>query len=151
MKAALCQLLSIPGSVNINTQMIIDALNSEDADLFIFPEMFLTDYSFRDFDSVKDGVSDSLERILEATRKKGCFAVIGGPRYTDDGVMNSAYVISDRIRWYDKINLPNFGPFSERSAFTNGSEPFMFECGGFRFGVIVCYDIFFPELFENLS
>ena len=146
MKAVLCQLLSEPGSVKRNTDLIIDALNSEDADLFIFPEMFLTDYSFRDFDSVRDDVKRSLEEVLSITKEKGCYAVVGGPRYTDEGVMNSAYVISDRIRWYDKINLPNFGPFSERSTFKNGSEPFMFECKGFRFGVMVCYDIFFPEL-----
>ena len=36
MKAVLCQLLSEPGSVKRNTDLIIDALNSEDADLFIF-------------------------------------------------------------------------------------------------------------------
>ena len=146
MKAALCQLLSEPGAVEKNTDLVIDALNSEDADLFIFPEMFLTDYSFRDFGSVKDDVERSLEIILEMTREKGCTAVIGGPRYTEDGVMNAAYIISDKITWYDKINLPNFGVFSERSLFRNGSEPKMFECGGFRFGAIICYDIFFPEL-----
>ena len=146
MKVALCQLLSEPGAVEKNTDLVIDALNSEDADLFIFPEMFLTDYSFKDFSSVKDEISEALERILEVTRKKGCTAVVGGPRYTEDGVMNAAYIISDKISWYDKINLPNFGVFSERSLFMNGSEPKMFECGGFRFGVIVCYDIFFPEL-----
>ena len=146
MKVALCQLLSEPSSVRRNTDLIIDALNSEDADLFIFPEMFLTDYSFRDFDSVKEGVKRSLNDILSITKEKECFAVVGGPRYTDEGVLNTAYVISDRIRWYDKINLPNFGPFSERSTFKSGSEPFMFDCNGFKFGVIVCYDIFFPEL-----
>ena len=146
MKVALCQLLSEPGDVARNTDRVIDALNSDDADLFVFPEMFLTDYSFRDFGSVKDDVEGSLTEILKVTKEKGCTAIVGGPRYTEDGVMNAAYIISDRIEWYDKINLPNFGPFSERSTFKAGSEPKMFSCGGFRFGVIVCYDIFFPEL-----
>ena len=146
MKVALCQLLSEPGSVERNAKLVIDALNSENADLFIFPEMFLTDYSFKDFDSVKEKVSEALNVILEVTKKKGCTAVVGGPRYVDDGVMNTAYILSDKVTWYDKINLPNFGVFSERSIFRNGSEPKIFECKGFRFGVIVCYDIFFPEL-----
>jgi len=146
MKAALCQLLSIPGDVSKNTKSIIDALNCDDADLFIFPEMFLTDYSFREFTSVKDEVDNALSKILSITSQKGCTAIVGGPRYIDGGVHNTAYVISNRIECYDKINLPNFGPFSERECFVPGSEPFMFECGGFRFGVIVCYDIFFPEL-----
>ena len=146
MKTALCQLLSEPGSVDRNTDLVIDALNSEDADLFIFPEMFITDYSFKDFDSVKDEVSESLDRILRCASDKGCTVVVGGPRYTDDGVMNSAYIISDEISWYDKINLPNFGVFSERSLFKEGDRPKIFECNGFIFGVIVCYDIFFPEL-----
>ena len=146
MKVALCQLLSVPGSIKENTEKTIGALNSEDADLFVFPEMFLTDYSFRGFDSVKDDVEGSLADILKVTKEKKCTAVVGGPRYTDDGIMNTAYIISDHIEWYDKINLPNFGPFSERITFKAGSEPKMFSCGGFRFGVIVCYDIFFPEL-----
>lgn len=145
MKAALCQLLSVPGDVRRNTDAVLKALESDDADLFIFPEMFLTDYSFRDFDSVMDDVKGALDRILSETSKKRCTAVVGGPRY-DGGVLNTAYVISDHIAYYDKINLPNFGPFSERECFRPGSGPFMFECDGFRFGVIVCYDIFFPEL-----
>lgn len=146
MKTALCQLLSVPGDVGKNADAVIKALEGDDADLFIFPEMFLTDYSFRDFDSVKKDTEDALDRILSVTSEKGCTAVVGGPRYTERGVHNTAFVISDHIAWYDKINLPNFGPFSERECFSPGSEPFMFECGGFRFGVIVCYDIFFPEL-----
>ena len=146
MKVALCQLLSEPGNVSKNTKSVIDALNSEDADLFIFPEMFLTDYSFRDFSSVEDDVGNSLFEILSVTSQKGCTAIVGGPRYIDDGVHNSAYVISNRIECYDKINLPNFGPFSERECFVPGTELMMFEIGEFRFGVIVCYDIFFPEL-----
>ena len=146
MKVALCQLLSEPGSVEKNTKAAIDALNSDDADIFVFPEMFLTDYSFRDFDSVKDDMKDALNRILSVTSVKGCTAIIGGPRYSDEGVYNTAYVISGRIAWYDKINLPNFGPFSERETFLSGSSPYMFEKDGFTFGVMVCYDIFFPEL-----
>ena len=146
MKVALCQLLSQPGSVKENTKKVIEALDSEDAELFVFSEMFLTDYSFVDCSDVKDEIRKSLDIILDATSKKGCTAIVGGPRYTDEGIMNTAYIISDRIEWYDKINLPNFGPFSERSRFIGGSEPKMFSCGGFTFGVIVCYDIFFPEL-----
>ena len=146
MKAALCQLLSSPGSVKENTDAVIKALESEDADLFVFPEMFITDYAFRDFDSVKGDVEESLQKILEITSKRNVTAVVGGPRYTDGGVMNAAYIISDKIEWYDKINLPNFGVFSERSLFKEGERPKMFECNGFTFGVIICYDIFFPEL-----
>ncbi len=146
MKAALCQLLSVSGDVGKNTRSVIDALNSEDADLFIFPEMFLTDYSFRDFGSVRGDVDDALSEILSVTSQKGCTAIVGGPRYIDGGVHNTAYVISDRIECYDKINLPNFGPFSERECFVPGNRPMMFNIGEFRIGVIVCYDIFFPEL-----
>lgn len=146
MKAALCQLMSIPGDVGKNTDAVLKALESDDSDLFIFPEMFLTDYSFKELGSVNKDVEDALDSILSVTSEKGCTAVVGGPRYTDEDVHNAAYVISDHIAWYDKINLPNFGPFSERERFIPGSEPFMFECAGFRFGVIVCYDIFFPEL-----
>ena len=127
MKVALCQLLSEAGSVGRNAKAVIDAMNRDDADIFVFPEMFLTDYSFRDFDSVKSDVKDALRSILSVTSEKGCTAIVGGPRYSDDGVYNAAYVISNRIAWYDKINLPNFGPFSERETFLGGSRPYMFD------------------------
>ena len=146
MKVALCQLLSVPGDVRKNADSVMNALESEDADMFVFPEMFLTDYSFRDFGSVREEMDDALDRILSVTSRKGCVVVVGGPGYTENGVHNTAYVISDHIAKYDKINLPNFGPFSERDTFVPGSEPMIFDHGGFRFGVIVCYDIFFPEL-----
>lgn len=151
MKVALCQLRTSPGDIVKNTDTVLRTVSENEADLYVFPEMFLTDYMFRDFDDVRDSLGICLRKILDATSQKGCTVVVGGPRFSDGKVFNSAYVISDRVRRYDKINLPNFGPFSERSAFANGGEPLSFDACGFRFGVIVCYDIFFPELTKHYA
>jgi predicted amidohydrolase len=47
---------------------------------------------------------------------------------------------------YDKMYLPNFGPFEERVFFANGRSAVVAPGMHVRIGLTVCYDIFFPEL-----
>ncbi len=145
MKAALCQSRPYVGDMVRNTDTIVDRVANTDADLLIFPELFLTDYSY-------DGVIDTdvldvcLDRILNITSITGRTVIVGGP-YLDDGrTYNSAYIISDAVERYDKLNLPGFGVFSEKKRFSEGDHLTMVDICGFKVGVIICYDIFFPEL-----
>ena len=60
---------------------------------------------------------------------------------------NSVYVISDAgqlVNRYDKRRLSH----TEVTRFyTAGSEPVVFDVDGYRFGIAVCVEINFPELF----
>lgn len=67
MKAALCQLKPYIDDIEKNTDIVVDTIVNTDADLIIFPEMFLTDYSF-DGPYDVDLIGICLERILRATR-----------------------------------------------------------------------------------
>ena len=149
MKIALCQLLSVPGDVRKNTDAVIKALESDDADLFIFPEMFLTGYLSKKNDP--EALENGLDRLLAITKDEHLCIVVGGPEYTPEGVYDAAYVISDSIKTYRKIHLPNFPPFDEKERFVPGSSPLTFEFKGVRFGVCICYDIFFPEILHGCS
>ncbi len=147
MKVALCQFKPVAGDIRKNTETVVSAAENTDADLLVFPEMFLTDYSFGDFDSVND-LDECIDIILSCTRRLHKAVIVGGPYISGDKVYNSSYFISDDVRRYDKIHLPGFGVFSEDRIFTAGTNPVTAEVCGFKIGLIICYDIFFPELIK---
>ncbi len=145
MKVALCQSRPYVGDMVKNTDMMVDMVANTDADLLVFPELFLTDYSY-DGEIDVDTLDVCLDRIMHIASSTNRTVIVGGP-YLDDGrTYNSAYVISDTIARYDKLNLPGFGVFSEKDRFSEGDHLTMVDVCGFKIGVIICYDIFFPEL-----
>lgn len=52
---------------------------------------------------------------------------------------------------YDKLHLCHFGDCSERSYFSRGDSLCTFEVRGVTIGLLICYDIRFPELCRQLS
>lgn len=147
MRVAVCQLRTVPEDVRGNADAAVRAIVDADADLVVFPEMFLTGYACPD----ADGASEALERICDAASASGAVAVVGAPMMEEGRLFNCAVACSDSMTVYRKIHLPSFGPFSEGDVFSPGSEPAVFRCGGMRVGLSVCYDIFFPELTKACS
>ena len=145
MKVALCQSRPYVGDMVENTDMMVDIVANTDADLLVFPELFLTDYSYEGEIDV-DTLDVCLDRIIRIASSTNRTVIVGGPYLHDDEIYNSAYVISDTIARYDKLNLPGFGVFSEKDRFSEGDHLTMVDVCGFKIGVIICYDIFFPEL-----
>jgi predicted amidohydrolase len=151
MKVALCQLRPAHGDPVGSTDIVLATMESVDADLFIFPEMFLTDYTFTDLRSVRPKIDTCLDRIRNAASGSGKCAVVGGPFYEGNEVYNAAYVFTTHVDYYKKNHLAHFGPFSERDIFKEADEPFMLRYGGLYFGLTICYDLFFPELWKGYA
>ena len=149
-RVALCQFMPDVGDVESNGERIISCLRSDDADVYIFPELFLTGYG-ADCSLLKDEVQDMVRTISEECRGTDTAAVFGSPRYTDGGVMNSlAFLSPDGDIWYDKAHLARFGVYAENE-FTEGQSPVIGHYHGIGFGMCVCYDIFFPEILHGCS
>ena len=149
-RVALCQFMPDVGDVESNGERIISCLRSDDADMYIFPDLFLTGY-WADCSLLKDEVQAMVRTISEECRRTDTAAVFGSPRYTDDGVMNSlAFLSPDGDVWYDKAHLARFGVYAENE-FTEGRSPAIGLYHGIGFGMCVCYDIFFPEILHGCS
>lgn len=149
-RVALCQFMPDVGDVESNGERMISCLRSDDADVYIFPELFLTGYG-ADCSVLKDEVQAMVRTISEECRGTDTAAVFGSPRYTDDGVMNSlAFLSPDGDVWYDKAHLARFGVYAENE-FTEGRSPAIGLYHGIGFGMCVCYDIFFPEILHGCS
>lgn len=139
--------------VERNLETILTSLKGSGSDLLIFPEMFLTGYTlgdevFRYAMHLDDPVFDRIRSVCSESEK---YVILGFPERSGaikGQVHNSACLIGPEgiIGVYRKQHLVDFGPFEEYSYFTPGNELMMADIKGYKIGLMICYDIFFPEL-----
>lgn len=111
-----------------------------------FPRENLRSYADEDGKRVK-------ERIGALAKKHSVNIVAGSVVNKKDGkIYNSAYIFDrngNEIGEYDKTHL--FTPMEEDLYFEKGNHLTFFELDGVRCGIIICYDIRFPELTRSYT
>lgn len=146
MQALLCQLASTRGDPSRDAQRAADAiLAHRDADLAVFPELYLGGYSYRSLESSARTVDDEeMVAVRRACAEAGTAAVVGFAERTDRGLFNAAAIFDahgEVAAVYRKTQL--FG--AERSAFVPGDELVVLPLLGRRVAPLICFDIEFPE------
>ena len=138
------------GDVAANVKVVADAALAKDADLVVFPEMFLSGYNIGD-DVQRLALTlddERLEPLRKAAKKAGTHIVVGGPRKARAGVThNSAFCIEPdgSTTAYDKRALATFTTFKEGLFFRPGRTNPVWETKLGTLGLSICYDLFFPE------
>ena len=139
----------IPAGVCVIEQALADASRSG-IDMLVMPELFLPGYNSvtpsrpPGWDAVIAGLGDMCRRHETAL-------TIGLPEYAPDAVYNAAFVFGPdgtELARYRKAQL--FGP-REHSLFAAGDQHVVFDHRGVRFGLLICYDVEFPEHTRALS
>ena len=149
-RIGLCQMPAAPGNPEANLRRIETILSKDAADVHIFPEMFLTGYGSR-FEGLRERAESAVSRIENLCTEADRAVAVGLPRWEDGRVYNSlAFISPEGTVFYDKCHLAQFGPYAEPE-FTPGDGPAMAEFHGIRFGLSVCYDVFFPEVLHGCS
>ena len=136
-----------------NFEIIRNKLDGTDADLMIFPELFLTGYSIRDkINELAEPIdSHYVQELANSAKKNDCALIFGMPERDSEQrgrVYNTAVFIdkTGSVNSYRKFQLVNFGPFEEKRYFHEGNSLPIFHVDDTRLGIIICYDIYFPEL-----
>ncbi len=145
MKILLAQLRPV-FDIDKNKEKLIKIVEDNRADIYIFPELYLTGYLIRDkiVERAIDVDSPLMKEIAEHSHGK--LIVFGFPE-RDEFLYNSAAIVyNGKIHVARKLYLPNFGPFEERLYFKEGEEPFVMDTEHGKIGVQICYDGFFPEV-----
>jgi predicted amidohydrolase len=151
MRTVLAQLASMPGDVAANLVAVRETIGANaDADLVVFPELFLSGYMLDSIDDLAvelDGAE--LGQVRDAARTAASAVVVGIAERRGNEVLNSAvFVAADGslAGVYRKTHL--FG--AEREAFAAGSELEVIELDGRRFGPMICFEVEFPEVARTL-
>lgn len=128
-------------------------------DVLVLPEMWNCPYHN---DALKDAYlyhDQSLNKMIN-TAKKNHIWIIGGSisyKACDGKVYNRCYIIDDQGNincTYDKTHLFTLNTrstYTERSIFEPGNKLVTFMIGDIKAGIILCYDIRFPEMTRILA
>jgi predicted amidohydrolase len=151
-RVAACQIDPKIGEVEQNLERIERALveaGGMGAALVVLPEAAVTGYAF---DSIDDALvvarhanAVAPDRLAELAQQHAMTVICGSLEAIGDAVRNVAHVMApDGRRFkYCKTHLPFLGV--DRFATPGEDAPTVYEIDGLRVGVLICYDLRFPE------
>jgi len=120
-----------------------------------FPEGFLSGYALENVADWEDVdwtvVREELEHVAALAGELGIWAVLGSahPLTPPYWPHNSLYVISDEGKLVDRYDKRKCSHTELTRFYTPGFEPVIFDVDGFRFGMAICIEINFPDLFAE--
>jgi predicted amidohydrolase len=165
-RVALAQVEPVTGDKAANLAKFcafMDEARREGAQLVVFPELALTGYACGDrFFALAEPVpGPSTERLAAEARARDLHVVFGMPEAGLPGVLYNAAVLvgpEGHIGTWRKHTLPGHatdqagpGAFPDRRYFRAAAASPVFDTRLGRLGLLVCYDVFFPELARLLT
>lgn len=149
----LAQVSSHLSDKTANLKRMREVVKKTRGNIVIFPELSLTGYLPRDdlFTLAETIVGPSIKSILRLAKDTRKDIIFGAPM-KDEKVPGLVYnsclcaTGNGQLFRYNKMYLPTFGPFEERVYFTEGKEAVVAKGRHAMLGLMICYDMFFPEL-----
>ena len=118
---------------------LLDSIH--DCNLVVLPELANSGYNFTGFEQAwqnsetigQGGIFQDF--LVESARRNQCFIVSGINERLNENLFNSAVLVGQEgvIGIYRKLHL-----------FMNAGLP-VFDLGGFKIGIMICFDYLFPE------
>jgi predicted amidohydrolase len=156
MRIAALQMVARPGDLDGNLALVADAARQageEGAALLVAPELATTGYgageTIRHLAEARGG--RQIARLAELAVEHGIAIVAGFAERDGELIYNSAALVTPDgdCAIYRKCHL--YGPY-ERTLFAPGaSPPAIVDLGGLKVGVLICYDVEFPEAVRRLA
>ena len=156
-KVSLLQMNIIPGNPMANRENAVQLINQatlQSTDIVVLPEMWTTGYQLEGIADICDNHGKPTNDIIGAIAKdKEINIVAGSYASIEKGkVYNTAYIFDrsgKNIGSYQKIHL--FKLMEEHKYIESGLSHFVFMLEGIKCGIIICYDLRFPELTRKLA
>jgi omega-amidase len=149
-KTAVIQMSCEPGNIDANLEKGIDFIRKSkdnNADLAVLPELFNVGY---DLEMVRNLDYDNQYTLdkLKSTAESESIHICAGILEIERGIKyNSIYVFNDKGEIAARYRKMNLFPLSkEYEIFEPGDEIETFRINGLVAGLMICFDLRFPEL-----
>jgi predicted amidohydrolase len=138
------------------TVSLVGKAAAKGPDFIVLPEMFEIVTKPPDAAAYSHSVPSDMTRMLSGLAGEHGTNLIGGSFFEKDGdkVYNTCIVFDRKgeiCGKYRKIHLFDAFGYAESSGIAYGDKPLLCELDGLRFGVAICYDIRFPEIFRHYA
>jgi NAD+ synthase len=158
-RIALAQMNPHQGQVDANFGKILVAraqAAAMGADLLVTPEFSIAGYPPEDLvrkSAFVDTCETALNRLARETADGGPGLIVGGPWREREKIYNAAFLMDggEITARRAKHELPNYGVFDDKRVFDPGPAPGPVVFRGFRLGLMVCEDWWFPAVSETLA
>lgn len=153
-QAAVIQFNVKQGDVDANLAYVREALPrvaAQGANLAVLPEMWSSGFAYKNLNELALRTERIVAELLELSRKHKLVIVGSMPEPNGDKVFNTIHVIDNGTLAgvYRKIHL--FSLLGEDRAFSGGESWLLADTSIGKVGVIICYDLRFPELSRRLA
>ncbi|MBI1244279.1 MAG: NAD+ synthase [Alphaproteobacteria bacterium] len=155
---SLAQVNPIVGDVSGNLERIRAARAQSaatGAEIVLYPELVISGYPPEDLvlkPAFQIACRSAIESLAADTADGGPAMIVGTP-WVDEGKLYNAACVLDAGRVQTvryKHHLPNYGVFDEKRVFVPGPLPGPVALRGMRFGLMICEDMWFPDVAECL-
>lgn len=142
------------GDVDANIAYVREALcrvATQGVNLAVLPEMWSSGFDYRNLNDLALRTEGIVAELLDISARHAMVIVGSMPEPNGDKVFNTIYVADNgRLAGvYRKIHL--FSLLGEDRAFSGGDSWLMTDTSIGKVGVIICYDLRFPELSRRLA
>lgn len=149
----------IDGDIQANLEKVRTLFTDTDltsTDIVVLPEMWTSGYDLKNIDDHAANNLEPVKSIITKLAQDNKVTVVAGSipnKYGNSGVYNTAFTVNRNgklIQEYSKMHLvpmlnePEYLESGDKSAE-------VFEINGETCGLVICYDLRFPELFRDLS
>ncbi len=124
-------------------------------ELAVFPEMVDTGY---DMAAIREHASTwkdtPFQAVSRAAADHGIYMICNLSEREGARIYNTTAVIGPDgtlLGKYRKVHLADYAPLREGETITPGDRLECVEIGGIRFGLMICYDLRFPEMSRALT
>ena len=140
----------------IRARELIDRALKRGADVAVLPEAFNMGFCVQNFKRLADAGAVRTKGFLsEISQKNGAVLIGGAINSRQDKIYNSAFIYQNgaEILRYDKIHA--FSLARENKIVSSGDKlgicEIKFQNCAVKIGVVICYDLRFPELVRRLA
>jgi predicted amidohydrolase len=157
-KIAAAQIACTLGDLSANLRMMRDFVKSArtaGAELVVFPEMADTGYAMQVIREQAATWSEGAVPELQKIARAFSLAIISGVSEKEAGMIYNSQVVIDAagtiVAKYRKTHLFAPAPVEEDTYCAPGHELASVALGPLKFGLTICYDLRFPEIYRALA
>lgn len=158
MKVAAAQIACALGDIEANVRKMREfcvRAKEAGAELIVFPELADTGYSMPVIQTQAKLWTEGAVPALQKMAKEFSLAIVSGVSERAGAAIFNSQVFIDAngsiAASYRKTHLFAVAPGDESACFASGDTFKSVAMGGFQFGLSICYDLRFPEVYRALA